>query len=63
MTKVRITLNSTETNRWREEVLNDKWLDIKEEATHQEIKTFTDIIKLNKLGKCFYTFKFKWENK
>jgi len=43
--------------------LNDKRLDIKEETAHQVITTFKNIIKLNKLGKYLYKFKFNWEKK
>jgi hypothetical protein len=43
--------------------LNEKWLGIKEETVHRVITTFKNIIKLNKLGKYLYKFKFNWENK
>jgi hypothetical protein len=61
--KVHITLNCAETNRRREQVLNEKCLGIKEETAHQIVTIFKNIIILNILGKYLYKFKLNWENK
>jgi hypothetical protein len=59
----RILLKCRESKKWREEWVNSKWPDIKEDLLYKKIICWTNVNKIKLLGKYLFKVKCKWENK
>jgi hypothetical protein len=51
-----------ETQSWKEQFFNDKWLYINEETTHKRVISCTKITKLKYLGRFLCKLICKWKN-
>jgi hypothetical protein len=58
-----ILLKFSETEKWREECVNSKWLNRNEDLAHRKIISCTNVNKIKSLGKYLFKTKCNWENK
>jgi hypothetical protein len=57
-----IFLNGQETQRWREEILGKKWLDMTEAVAFKKLVRCPQTRELRQLGIFLYKFGCKWEH-
>jgi hypothetical protein len=50
-------------NKWREQFLSSKWLNINEDVAYKRKMNCTSVVELRNTGKYLYKIVCKWENK
>lgn len=60
--QIEIFLNYKETQSWKEQFYNDRWLHMNEETAHKKVITCTKITELKNLGIFLCKLICKWKN-